>query len=399
MVKLSGNIKLRFILGVTTALIGSAQARNGFIPHYTGLEGIVAGAGTAVPFDASSTIANPAVLTRLPTHLMGTFGFMGLHQKINTRNAMIGNPIGVQKNGYKTVPIGTLGINYLFKDPRWAAGITVTGGGGYVKFKESVLNRNILVPPGSNYNKETVNRVMLSATTLSYRPSPCQSYGISLLVSSSTFKSDLAIAPGFTEVTGRLKNDTVFGVGTRIGGLWDLGEYFSLGASAATPVYSSRHDKYKQLFIHKFQIPATARLGGVIHFDDCTDLIFDLKYLFYGKSKWVHEGQKWRTQQIFLIGFTHKLTSEIMFGIGYNYAKSPIKKKDVIYNALSIPLDEHHISSGLRYNWSKCLEVYGMGYFIPEKNMTDNGLNVPPAAGMELKNKGYGAELGFIYKF
>ncbi len=88
-----------------------------------------------------------------------------------------------------------------------------------------------------------------------------------------------------------------------------------------------------------------------------------------------------------------------MLGIGYNYAKVPIKRDRVIFNALSIPLDEHHISGGVKYAMDKKMEVYVVSYFVPTKNMTDNGKRIPPAKGAELKNKGYGAELGMVYKF
>lgn len=391
---------LKLLLGVSTLIINPtlSHARNGFIPHYVGIEGMISGAGTALPLDASSTIANPAALTRLQTHLMGTLGVMGQKQHVNSASAQMGNPIGGLKNGYKAIPIGTMGGNYLI-NPLWAVGFTATGGGGFVKFNHPVTNPAFLNPPNSNFNRKTVNRVVLSATTLSYRPAPWQSYGISLLIASSSFKSNLALPNGM-EVSGHLKTNTVFGFGTRIGGIWDLNKYLTVGASAATPVYASRHKKYKQLFTHKFQIPATLRLGGVIHFNDCTDLAFDYKNLFYGKSKWVHKGQGWKTQTIYLIGLMHKLTKDLMFGIGYNYAKAPIKRKVVYRNTLSIPIDEHHISTGLKYNFDNDkYELYGIAYFIPEMNMTDNGKELPPAKGIELKNKGRGCEFGIVYKF
>lgn len=398
---------LTLLLGSSILLLDptAVQARNGFIPHYVGIEGIISGAGTALPLDASSTIANPAALTRLDTHLMGTLGVMGQNQHVDTSKTPVGqfgpmgNTIGGQKNGYKAVPVGTLGVNYKF-NPCWALGFTVTGGGGFVKFKYPVTNPAFQNPPG-NFNKKTVNQVTLSATTLSYRPSSWQSYGISLLVASSNFKSDLSL-DGQNEVSGRLKSNMVFGAGTRIGGIWDIGKYFTFGASVATPVYATRHNKYKELFVHKFQIPATLRLGGVIHFSECTDLVFDYKNLFYGKSKWLQgaTGQEWKTQTIYLIGITHKINQQIMLGLGYNYAKVPIKSKVVYKNMLSIPLDEHHISCGFKYNFdNKKLELYGIGYYIPEKKMTDDGKQLPFAKGIKLQNWGRGCEFGFVYKF
>jgi hypothetical protein len=67
---------------------------------------------------------------------------------------------------------------------------------------------------------------------------------------------------------------------------------------------------------------------------------------------------------------------------------------------LSIPLDEHHISCGFKYNLdNKKVELYGIGYYIPEKKMTDDGKQLPFAKGTKLQNWGRGCEFGVIYKF
>src|SRR6478752_264692 len=92
---------------VTFMLTANAQAKNGFIPHYVGTEGIIAGAGTALPLDCTSTIANPAALGPLPTHILLMGGFINQKQHVNSAPAVLqtpggpfqfGNPIGPQKN-------------------------------------------------------------------------------------------------------------------------------------------------------------------------------------------------------------------------------------------------------------------------------------------------------------
>lgn len=383
----------------------ASLARNGFIPHYVGLEGIISGAGTALPLDATSTIANPAGLPRIQSHFLATLGISGQRQTVNSTNAPIGNPIGKQANRFMVLPIGSLGFNYNI-NPCWSVGFALTGGGGFVKFKYPVKNPMVLTPTPGHYDKYTVNQVMLSATSLSYQPTSDQSYGISLLVASSNFKSDLALPlPGgfpFAEVKGHKRGNLVFGVGTRIGGIWDFGKYFTLGASAATPVFFPRHNKYKQLFKHRFQIPGTARLGLAWHVSPCTDICVDYKELFYGEAKWVNEGQKWHNQVIFLTGIIHRITKDFMVGLGYNYAKVPIKKSAVYLNTLSIPLDEHHISGGFNYKFDKATkELFLVTFYVPQKSITDNGKALPggPTKGIRMKSYAYGFEIGARMNF
>lgn len=379
----------------------SSYARNGFIPHYVGIEGMIGGAGTAFPLDATSTIANPAALGRLPSHVLFNIGGIYQDQHVDTSKAIIGNPVGKQRNGYNFIFPLTFGFNVRLNE-QWAVGFAATGGGGFVKFDKPITNPAMLVPAGSDFNKKTVNSVTLTATTLTYSPTPTQTYGISALVASSTFQSDMMMNDG-TQVTGALSKDRVFGFGVRIGGIWDLNKHITLGASVATPVYCHEHENYKQLFANdKFQIPATARLGVTWHISSATDFSFDLKELFYGGAKWVNNGQGWRNQFIVLTGVMHRFTENFSAGIGYNYAKAPFKEDRVVFNTLSIPLDEHHISGGLRYILdNKKTEFFVMGYYIPRKKMTDNGQGPFGGAsqGIEIENASSGFEVGIKYNF
>lgn len=387
--------------GVVVHAPTMSHARNGFIPHYVGAEGMVGGAGTACPLDATSTIANPAALGRLDSHFLFNLGLITQNQHVNSRNSLIGNPIGQQKNQIRYIFPITFGFNVRLNE-KWAFGFMATGGGGAIRFNDSVTSPAALSPSNGDFNKQTVNSVTLTATSLAYNPTPSQTYGISLLVATSIFKSDMAMSDG-TEVTGRLSSNLVYGAGVRIGGMWDLNPYLTLGASVATPVYSQHHKKYSQLFgAHSFQVPATARLGITWHISPKTDFSFDLKELFYGYSKWVNTGQGWKNQFIILTGIMHRFTDNFTVGIGYNYGKTPINDKAVYKNTLSIPLDEHHLSGGIRYTFdNKKTELFLMAYYIPHKTMTDNGQGFPGglSKGIVIDNTSSGCEIGIKYNF
>ncbi len=386
-------------LGLVT--VDESLARNGFIPHYVGIEGIIGGAGTACPLDATSVIANPAGQTKLYNHFLFNFGFIYQKQKVNTSKAAIGNPFHPkQNNQIKYVPTGTIGFNYRFND-RWTLGFASTGGGGFVKYRHSVTNPAFQNPPFGDFNKQVVNSVILSAITLGYAPDPCQGYGISLLIGHSTFKADLQMPDG-TEVKGRLRRDRSIGAGTRIGGIWDFNKYVTFGLSAATPVYGTLHHKYKQLFKKKFQIPGTFRAGFTFHLTPRTHWSIDFKELFYGNAKWVKDGQGWNNQMIFLTGITHDITDDLTLGIGYNHARVPFTNEKTLFNALSIPLDKHHYSGGFRWKIPGTkIELFYIGYYIPKSRVVDNGKKFPGriSRGVELKNFSWGSEIGLKFNF
>lgn len=385
----------------------SSEARNGFIPHYVGLDGIIAGGGVALPLDVGGTIGNPAFLTRLPSHFLATIGVLAQNQHVDATQMLIGNKaVGRQTNHYKAFPIGALGASYKI-NPCWAIGFALSGGGGFVKFKHSITNPALHIPVNGNFDRRTVNQVVLIASSVSYQPSAKQSYGISLLVATSDFKSDLALPNGmgqFTEVTGRNRADRVWGAGVRIGGLWDLNNALSVGLSAATPVYCQRHDKYKQLFNHnhKFQVPATARFGITWHVSPKTDISLDYKELFYGQAKWAKKNLGWHDQIILIGSILHRVTDQLDLGIGYNFGKVPFKKSKVIRNDLTLAIDEHHLSGGFNYKTQdKKMELFLVTFFCPRNHMRDNGRGTPGGVsrGLKISNMSYGFELGTRLNF
>jgi long-subunit fatty acid transport protein len=162
------------------------------------------------------------------------------------------------------------------------------------------------------------------------------------------------------------------------------------------------HHKYKQLFKKKFQIPATFRAGVTIHITPKTQWSIDFKELFYGNSKWVRRGQGWHNQMIFLTGILHEFPNDLTLGIGYNYARVPFRNSKVLFNALSIPLDKHHISGGFRWR-IPCTktELFGILYYIPKAKKVDNGHALPfnISKGVTLKNFSWGSEIGLKFNF
>ncbi|MBL9029040.1 MAG: hypothetical protein JNK42_01020 [Caedimonas sp.] len=384
------------------ALAGESQARNGFIPSYMGTSGITGGAHMGYAQDASNVITSPAALARLPNHLLIMSGFQHQDQYLDSSRAPAGNPIGRQKNGYNNVPIGTLGFNYRLND-KFFVGLGVSGGGGFVKFKHPIS----LPAATAGYNTRASNNIILGAATVSYAHSPEQSYGVALLVGYSGFRTNLA-KTDTTQTNGRLAKDTAFGLGGRLGGMWDINKSITIGSSVSTPVFFQQHTKYRDIFTTPMQIPATFLLGFAWHITPNTHFLFDVKELFYGAARWLRNGQGWRNQTVFLTGLQHQLTDSLIIGVGYNYGQPPINSDKVLVNALSIPLDEHNFMGGVRYKVTERVEFVGVVSFTPNKKMTDNGgggggggngIPVGVARGTTLESKAYSLELGIKMTF
>lgn len=378
-------------------LASESGARNGFIPSYVGTHGLTGGAGTAFPTDGSNVIINPALIGRLPTHVMVMAGLIFQDQTADTSAAPAGNPIGPQKNLHDNNLISSVGLNYRFNE-KWAVGFGMSGGGGLGKFRQPLTNPAIHNPPNGFFDTEAVNNVMIGVPTIAYTPTPSQSYGFGLIIGRSDFRADL-MNQQFQQINGRLRSDVAYGLGARIGGLWDISKQFSIGTSVSTPVFFQAHEKYRDLFPSPIHVPSTFLFGVAWHITPNTTFLLDYKEYFYGLDYWLRGGQGWRNQTAIMTGIQHKINDRWTVGVGYNYGAPPIRPEKVFFNTTSIPLDEHNFSGGFRFKFAEGKELILVGFYTPRKTMTDDGSSIPFGRGAKISSRAYGFEAGIKIDF
>jgi long-chain fatty acid transport protein len=390
------------VVSVATIFTASAEAKNGPFPHGIGTQFGLGGAGTALAIDSSNADANPAVLTRVDTQLSAFFINFFQEQSLDSSRAPAGNPVGKQTNTLKNSPGGSLSANYVL-NPQWAVGFATSGGATNIKYNASTLNPGALNPPNSVINNEFVNSAMLFSPTVSYRPTPCQSYGFAIILGYQTLKNNLAIPasqPPFSQTSGALRTDSATGVGARIGGLWDINRYVSFGASASTPVQFSKFKKYRDVLPRSFDLPPMFRLGTALHLSE-TDYSLDLKQIFFSQVRSLGDDLGWKNQTVLMFGVQHRLTPCLVVTAGYNHGNSPVRSNNVFLNSLIIPIARHHFTAGARYRLTSNWEMSVGAEFTPTVKMTDDGTGILGAngRGARIKNRDVGVLLGATYHF
>jgi long-subunit fatty acid transport protein len=382
--------------------VSPTQARNGPLPHGIGTQFSLGGAGTALAIDSSNADANPAVLSRVDTQITTFFINFFQKQSVDTSMTPLGgpfrNPIGLQTNRFNNSPGGSLSGNYVVNE-KWAVGLASSGGGANIKYRSPVFNPAVLTPTNSNYDNQLVNNIVLLSPTVSYRHTPCSSYGLSIILGNQTMKNNLPRV-NLTQTSGALRKDSANGVGMRIGGLWDLNRMVSLGASASTPVKFGKFKKYLDVLPYSLDVPAMFRIGLALHAGN-TDYLFDIKEAFFSKVKAAGNSLGWRNQTILMFGVQHRFTPCLILSAGYNHGNSLARKNNVLLNSLLMPIARQHFTAGARYHLTHNLEMSAGIEFSPNIQMVDDGTGIlgSMARGARIKNREVGALLGITYHF
>lgn len=377
-------------------LIHTATADNGFYPSSFGSNGLVGGAGTALPVEATNVEANPALLSQMCNHWFISPG-MNYHKiSLNSSSAPFGNHVaGNQKNSLPYSPFGLFGFCYR-PNECWAIGLGTAGAGTLQKFDRSISFTN------SKFNRQFKLAEVLINPTIAYNVSCNQSYGLSLIIGASQIKTDLALSNNpFVETKGNDLASYTLGIGARIGGFWTLTDYLNIGASLSSPVFFQKNTRYSDVLPNPQNLPAIARIGVDFHLGDCTHILIDFKEIFYKEVKAFGSDLGWKNQPIIIIGIKQRLTCDLTGCFGYNYGRSPIREDNILLNGLGLFIVEHHFAGGFEYRFNPCIQVFLGGIYTLPKTLTDNGTGKlgPGAKGTIGKAQIWGSTMGITVNY
>jgi len=380
---------------------------NGALPYCFGSKMCqMGGAGVAIPLDSLSGNVNPALMANVGNQAGLDPIIVFQREKIDSSRTQLtnGTPLPAQTgpitNRIKTYGGGYLGFNYVL-NPEWSVGISTAGGGTNARYKESFISPALSAP------RKLETMAALSSQILTYKPSCDQAYGVSLIAGYLQMKNNLTLFPSGAVTKGSNRTDHAWGIGARVGGQWNLSQFLSLGAAASSPTYFQKLKKYNDVIKRPPQLPAIVTGGIALHVLEDTDVLFDLEGLFWKESPFTGKkppvGQGWRNVLVFKFGVQHKIISDLQVRLGYNHARTPIRSKYVLFNALDevIALNEHLISTGFTYNFTPTFSFDLGGTIQFNKTITDNGNGPagPAAKGLSVKARALMLNLGFNIKY
>lgn len=391
---------------VAVALSGApAGATNGYLGICVGAKNCgMAGAGVALPQDATSSAINPALMGRVKDQVTVSPGWFHPVRSLDRSNSNNGAVPKVDETSMMENFIeGAAGVNYRL-NPEITVGVSAVGSGGmHTKY---ATGRTIT---GQGAGDSSVRyRLAHIKPTVAWTPNDWSAYGASVNIGWSDFKSNMATLPNFAETAGGNHKETAYGIGFSLGGLWDVSEDVTLGANLSSPTWFDGFDTYSDLFIGSLDVPANGTLGLVYRATPATEIALDIKYVAWGTVFPIANapgqgGFGWESKPVFMVGVQHDLDEEWTVRAGYNYGPSPIPDNNVFANGLFPAVVEHHIAVGTTYAPQESAWEFSGSFFYALKNeQTENGTGdnfSQMGQGVSVDMWQMGAQVGITYTF
>jgi long-chain fatty acid transport protein len=430
-------VRLRHAIALFAALAAlpaAAGATDGYFTLGTGpVQNGLAGAGVALPQDSAIAASNPAGLVRVGNSWEIGVGLFAPNREYTVDGAPSGFPFTF---GLTPGTVQSTDNTFLLPHFSWSRRLDDKSAIGIVFFGNGGLNTTY---PGSGPGTGTfhagatgvnVEQIFLSPT-YSRKFSDRLALGAGLNVSYQTFR-----AGGLSNFSGYVSDgtadnltdrgtDSAWGLGARLGALYDVSPKLTLGAAYQTVTSESKFSKYADLFAQQggFNVPATATVGLAWKPSQPAAVVFDIEHIWYGKVASVANpfanlyigrggnpsyllggdngpGFGWHDTTFYKLGYQTDVSSHLTLRGGIAYGKQPIAPSEVLFNILAPAVTEWHYALGASLKPDKQSEI-GLAFVdVPTGSVSGpNPLDLPGQQSITLKMRQIQIEAGYSRKY
>lgn len=342
-----------------------AHATDGYFEHGYGVKAQgLGGVGIALPQDALAAATNPAGQAFLEDRLDG--GLTWFQPKrgaeiIGNAGPINGSYDGNGKRGFLLPEFG-----WLHRiSPTLVGGVSVYGNGGMDTSYEGG------VPLFGRGSAGIDLAQVFVSPALSWQVTPTQSLGVAVNFAWQEFEarglgnfanSFTSAAPANVTDQG---TDTSTGWGLRLGWTGQIAPDWTLGATWASKVNTSKFSKYQGLFAESggFDIPANYGLGLAwkaapqwtvaadyerILYSDVASVGHPIDLLFAGNPLGSANGPGfgWKDVNVVKVGVSYAASSELTLRAGFNHSDQPIQASQTLFNILAPGVVQDHLTLG-----------------------------------------------------
>lgn len=352
------------------------------------------GVGVTSPQDSMCVGGNPACLGEFiqPQFDMGAGLFRPPRRASTT--VMSGTPVDASGNAtwqdseVNLYLMPAMGFVWPFDDQLTVGFAALPAGGGGVTYKPNFFG-NLLA---HDYLGTDLVQLIVPITA-SYKVNETNTVGASIVPARQRFLAqglDAFDLPGFTANPGYVTNnghDFANGLGARIGWMgYYLDKRVTLGATWASKVYMQKFEHYKGLFAERgsFDIPANYAFGiGIKPLENLTVALDVEKIEYSDVPAYANRGPDmtklnisatdgtllgspggagfgWKDQTVYKLGVAYKPNDNWTLRAGFNYAKMPIDKEQLLFSLLAPATPEEHYTLGFTYNMGE-QSILGFG--------------------------------------
>lgn len=411
---MTSNLKLTLLSGVAAAAVtvmaaGTANATNGMLPHCVGtVKCGKGGAGSARAEAAVDAAINPALAAKMGNSYQINVGWFWADVKgLSTAGGST-----EMKSGADNFPNGSFGVNYRLDDSSAFNISVVPGGGGASEWPISRTATNFGGQLGTAATDDQhVNYEMLYVQPTYAKTIGNASYGIGAIISRATMDTD-SVNGGFAPGTWADTNETFYGVGFQVGGVWDLTDVGSVALNLRSPVWHQNSGVYDgNVFTDPIDTPMQFQAGVSVDATQDVTVDFDVKWVGWSSTATIgnqpndtpstSRGFGWDDQVILALGVDYDVNEALTLRAGINHGNSPIDSGHVLANFLFPAIVETHYTVGGSYDLGNGMQVGASAYITENATEMDDGsmFGTSGSTGTYLEHKQKGFQISFSNDF
>jgi long-chain fatty acid transport protein len=394
-------MKKIIISSVSLFTVFAAQATNGYFAHgYGNANRALAGAGTAVAFDAISSVNNPASALQVNDQLQLELSIFNPKRGHTVTGQMAPPPafslaLGEVESDRERFFIPGFGWKTSL-DEQSSLNIVVYGNGGMnTEYPTSVFyGSNAGVDLAQLFISFGYARQMNDDLAIGVAPIfAAQRFAATGLEAFGQFSAN-------PQAVSNKGHEITTGFGAKFGVTYDVSDTLTLGLSYQTKIAMEDFSDYAGLFAEQggFDIPSSISISTVYTFSDNALIALDWQKINYSEVASIANammpnlmqaqlgqdngaGFGWRDMDIVKLGYQFGI-GETIYRLGVSYGEQPIPESEMLFNILSPGVQEIHYTAGIASGrWSADI------MYSPNNNISGaNALTCDPISGQCAQN-------------
>lgn len=387
-------------IGIT--IPATVQATNGYFLIGFGSEArSMGGTGVADNRGGLAAATNPATMIDSGTEFNFGAEFFIPPRAIQHDSGVLG--FTDERSNHDIFLIPSMGLTYQWNE-KMALGFAFIGAGSQTEFNQTENSDSCNVvnatnpgacPPtlynvlGSSASNEAGVQLiqMQFIPSIAYKVHKNHTIGASIVIAAQFFRAEGLEdfdTLGFTSSPGKLTGEGFehsYGAGYRLGWLGNfMDEKLKLGVNYSSRVWMDEFQRYENLFAQHgdFDIPENYAVGLAYDFTPALTVAFDIQRINWGDVPSLGNpgpdasnpssffslceglpsvdpcklggslglGFGWENQTVYKLGVNWAFNDKWDLRAGYNYGKSPVQEKEVLFNMLAPATPEHHLTVG-----------------------------------------------------
>jgi long-chain fatty acid transport protein len=331
-----------------------------------------AGAGVAVPQDATWALLNPASIVALDKRLDVSIDFLDLFRGAEPRGVpLVVNPRAFHLTDHGMIVVPSFGMIWPLEHGTLGFGLFGVQGNN----ADYDRPRTTLGLSRGNDRRSSL-QVAKIPLAYGYEFDNGWAVGASVLVAITEFRTD-TLTLQLRPTEGNFEKDYGLGVGLQLG-LYKEWERFRFGASWTSRQAVQQYKKYEDAIQWNLDLPEKWQVGVGWKVTPKLELVADYKWQGWSElnqfsKKTIEGGLGWIDQDIYKLGAIYLLNDRWTFRTGFSHGNSPVTEEFVFANALSPAIAEDHFTLGFSHAFNDRHECHFAWTHTFPVEKTDNG--------------------------